>query len=386
MEQVGKPCACASAPTAGVIVPDSTHNPASVRSVLNVLMSLPSRKARCRLRYYPGAASSSESRRGGGPAGRCGAALCCRNRVLFCHCIAQTLQQRPRPELANILLGYERMSLDAPANASPLVQRLSQIFERWSPFVPAQLRREFNSELAAVGHEHDRTLDTIERIFCRLDRRLALDESTCLARRRPFLEHLAAVLALDAPAFRAVAVLFLDVDNLKALNDRFGHDAGDRALAAVGRIIRDAIRAERDVDFAERAIPDDDYSISRHGGDEFLVVLELDDPSGIDVAAPRIKRRLDDAERQRASGHIAPVKVTVSMGGVVYELPHTRPPLAATALARNLIAAADEQMYEGKRDGLVHIAMARFTDRLEVDRLNARKLSVNLSSARPCAS
>ena len=154
----------------------------------------------------------------------------------------------------------------------------------------------------------------------------------------------------------------------------------------MGRIIRDAIRAERDIDFAERAIPADDYSISRHGGDEFLVVLELDDPSGIDVAAPRIKRRLDDAERQRASGHIAPVKVTVSMGGVVYELPDTRPPLAANVLARNLIAAADEQMYEGKRDGLVHIAMARFTDRLEVDRLNARKLSVNLSSARPRAS
>ena len=193
------------------------------------------------------------------------------------------------------------MPPDAPARTSPLVERLSALIERWSLVVPDHLRGEFQSELAAIGDEHDRTIDTIERIFRGRDRRLSLDESTGLARRRPFLEHLSAVVAPDSSPFQAVAVLFLDVDNLKGLNDSFGHDAGDRALAAVGRIIRDAIRAERDVDFAERAMTDDDYSISRHGGDEFLIALELDDPSGIDVAAPRIKRRLDDPERQRAS-------------------------------------------------------------------------------------
>ena len=114
---------------------------------------------------------------------------------------------------------------------------------------------------------------------------------------------------------------------------------------------------------------------SRHGGDEFLVALELDDASGIDVVAPRIKQRLDDPERQRANGHVAPPSITVSMGGVVYEPPCGAPSLALHTIARGLIAAADAQMYESKRDGHIHIARARFTDRLEIDHDHARALA-----------
>jgi diguanylate cyclase (GGDEF)-like protein len=258
---------------------------------------------------------------------------------------------------------------------SPLVERLNTSVERWASILPLHLREEFRDEFALIGEEHDRTVTTIETIWKRRDRRLAIDESTGLARRRPFLDHLAAVLAPEMPIFRAVAVLFLDVDNLKRLNDTFGHEVGDRALAAVGRIIQETIRAERDIDFASRAPADtDDFSVSRHGGDEFLIALELDDPAGIEVVAPRIKHRVDDPNMQKASGFSSPAHLTVSMGGVVYEMPPTLPPLAANVLARSLIAAADEQMYESKRDGRIHIALARFTDKLEVDRDHARTL------------
>ena len=259
---------------------------------------------------------------------------------------------------------------------SPLVERLTASIERWAALLPLHLQRSFREEFEDFGYEHDRTLRTLEHIWERRDRRLAIDESTGLARRRPFLDHLTSVLAAPSPV-AAVAVLFLDVNNLKKLNDTFGHDAGDRALAAVGRTIRDAIRVERHVDFLTRlGAGSDDYSVSRHGGDEFLVALELTDPAGIDVVAPRIKHRVDDPERQRTYGHIAPVPITVSMGGVVYE-PRAAEcvPMAANALACGLIAAADEQMYESKRDGRIHIASARFTDRLEIDREHARTLT-----------
>jgi diguanylate cyclase (GGDEF)-like protein len=265
--------------------------------------------------------------------------------------------------------------LSVSTSPSSLVERLTAAIDRWVPFLPLHLQPSFRADFEEFGAEHDRTLQTLEHIWERRDRRLSLDESTGLARRRPFLDHLASVLAAPRPV-PAVAVLFLDVDNLKKLNDTFGHEAGDRALAAVGRTIRDAIRVERDVDFLTRLDAEsDDYSVARHGGDEFLVALELTDPAGIDVVAPRIKHRVDDPERQRACGHIAPAPITVSMGGVVFE-PHTAAsaPLAPNVLARGLIAAADEQMYESKRDGRIHIAPARFTDRLEIDREHARTI------------
>jgi len=251
---------------------------------------------------------------------------------------------------------------------------LKALIERWAAVLPAHLRQDFRADFARIARDHERTLETIQRIWQQRDQRQALDESTGLARRRPFLDHLASLLTPGTSA-GAVAVLFLDVDHLKRLNDTFGHDAGDRALAAVGRIIRDAIRAERQLDFSARAPADtDDYSVSRHGGDEFLIALELDRGSTIDVIAPRIKQHVDDPARQLAHGYRAPTPLSVSMGGVVYELPDPAPPVAPRALARALIDAADAQMYEAKRDGRIHVVPARWTDRLDVDRERARAL------------
>jgi diguanylate cyclase (GGDEF)-like protein len=250
---------------------------------------------------------------------------------------------------------------------------LQALVERWAAVLPPHLRQAFRDDFARVAEHYDQMLETIQKIWQRRDQTLSLDESTGLARRRPFLDHLAAVLAPGGSSGRAVAVLFLDVNNLKHLNDTFGHDAGDRALAAVGRIIREAIRVERQRDFSARAPTGNDYSVSRHGGDEFLVALELDHADTIDLIAPRIKRDVDDPARQLAQGHQA-APISVSMGGVVYELPVTAPAVTPHLLARALIAAADEQMYAAKRDGGIHLVPARFTDGLQIDRDQVRVL------------
>jgi len=260
-----------------------------------------------------------------------------------------------------------------PRMPSSFVERLDAVIERWASILPLHLRPELRDEFQAFGIEHDRTIGTIESIWQRRERRYAFDESTGLARRRPFHDHLAAVLATpESPVLRAVGVLFIDVNNLKKVNDTFGHAAGDKAVAVVGTIIREAIRVEQNTDFMTRTTAgEDDYSASRHGGDEFLIALELKDPSGIDIVAPRIKRHVDDPVRQRARGFTAPVDLTVSMGGVVYNLPAAPPPVPAGTLATSLITAADEQMYYAKRDGHIHIAAARYTDKLEVGHAHA---------------
>jgi diguanylate cyclase (GGDEF)-like protein len=85
------------------------------------------------------------------------------------------------------------------------------------------------------------------------------DSLTGLANRKSFLEHLELALARGERTSRGTAVLFIDLDNFKLVNDSFGHAAGDELLRAVGSRLRAALR-QMDV-------------VARQGGDEFLILL-----------------------------------------------------------------------------------------------------------------
>ncbi len=244
---------------------------------------------------------------------------------------------------------------------------LGMAVDRWAGLLPAELQDRFRADFERFAALHDGALDAIEGIWERRERAAAFDEFTGVATRRPFLDHLATLLrAQPTHGLTAVGVLFLDLDRLKRINDACGHEVGDRALAAIGAIIRDALRVDPAVDVVTRSTNDDVYGVARHGGDEFVVALRLADPDEVDHVASRIKRRADDPDRQRAHGYAGPFELKVSLGGVVYELPIMPPPVAPNAIARALLAAADSLMYQSKRDGWVHLARARFTDKLEV--------------------
>ncbi|MBP6251911.1 MAG: GGDEF domain-containing protein [Rubrivivax sp.] len=85
------------------------------------------------------------------------------------------------------------------------------------------------------------------------------DDLTSLPNRGHFMERLAHALDLEAPRRRALAVLYLDLDGFKLINDRHGHDAGDQLLRIVAARLRRALRAED--------------LVSRLGGDEFACLL-----------------------------------------------------------------------------------------------------------------
>jgi diguanylate cyclase (GGDEF)-like protein len=251
------------------------------------------------------------------------------------------------------------------------------MIERWAAQLPPELRQPFRDEFGPFADEYDRTLDTIEIIWRRREQEYALDQSTGLARRRHFLQHAVTLLGTPAtPVLGAIGVVFIDIDNLKTINDTCGHPAGDRAIAAVAGIIRQAIRISRHVDLVDRPRDDDaEYAVSRHGGDEFLVALEMRDVSEIDLVAPRLKRHVDDVDKQRAHGYDSPARLAASVGGVAYELREKPAAISPQELARALVNAADELMYESKRDGLVHLAVARYTDKFSVDHRHVRPAS-----------
>ncbi len=100
------------------------------------------------------------------------------------------------------------------------------------------------------------------------------DVLTGLANRSLFRDRLGHALARASRAARPTAVLYLDLDEFKEVNDRYGHVAGDRLLVAVGQRLRQATRAED--------------TVARLGGDEFAIIVEEHETAEAGVAAGRI--------------------------------------------------------------------------------------------------
>ena len=125
---------------------------------------------------------------------------------------------------------------------------------------------------------------------------------------------------------RDFTMLMLDLDDLKPVNDTFGHQWGDRLLKSVADTIRHTIR------FTDAA--------ARYGGDEFVVLLPETDAAGGYVVAEKLRRDVA-ALTLRAADRT--VRSSVSVGLVTY--PHDG------ATIEQLVAAADVAMYESKRRG-----------------------------------
>ncbi len=125
---------------------------------------------------------------------------------------------------------------------------------------------------------------------------------------------------------RGFTMLMLDLDDLKPVNDTFGHQWGDRLLRAVADTIRQTIR------FTDAA--------ARYGGDEFVILLPETDAAGGYVVGEKLRRDIAAVTLRAADRN---VRSTVSVGLVTY------PDDGRTI--EQLVAAADVAMYESKRRG-----------------------------------
>ena len=152
------------------------------------------------------------------------------------------------------------------------------------------------------------------------------DALTGLANRRLFQEHLSLALALAQRRSSFVAVLFLDLDHFKVINDSLGHSVGDELLKQVARRLRNSVR-EGD-------------TVARVGGDEFTIVLqEIARPDDAAAVAKKVLRQI--AEPMEVSGH--KLYVTTSIGVTVF------PQDGGDAEA--LLKTADAAMYRAKAEG-----------------------------------
>ena len=164
-----------------------------------------------------------------------------------------------------------------------------------------------------------------------------IDPLTRCLMRQFGVEALSRELGRMRRAQSALCVAILDVDNFKQLNDAHGHPTGDRALATVGRLLKEGLRAS-DI-------------FSRHGGDEFLIVLPETALAGAVQAVNNLRRRIGATEIDTAAG---PILLSVSVGVTDVEVSEEDP---ARAIAR-----ADAAMYEAKRAGRDRVAVRLAAD------------------------
>ena len=156
-----------------------------------------------------------------------------------------------------------------------------------------------------------------------------VDTLTGLANRRSLDLRLLEVAEWSRAEGSSIAMVMIDVDHFKQFNDRYGHPAGDRCLAAVAAAARDQIRRKDDL-------------VGRFGGEEFLAVLPGADLNG----ATRV------AERIRAAVEALGIPHGANRGGVVtVSLGCTAEILTEGRSIDDLLGAADEQLYAAKRRG-----------------------------------
>lgn len=132
----------------------------------------------------------------------------------------------------------------------------------------------------------------------------------------------------------SAALIFIDLDNFKTLNDTAGHQAGDRALVAIGKIIRASIRRE---DIA-----------ARMGGDEFMVLLASATLDQAQIVAEKIRRKISDAQAWEAA-NVPRVGASIGIGYVRNQC----------VTYADLLAAADQACYQAKNTGKGRICARR---------------------------
>jgi diguanylate cyclase (GGDEF)-like protein len=185
---------------------------------------------------------------------------------------------------------------------------------------------EANEHLVAAALHANAVADTAVKTIADMLSTGQRDPLTNTLTRTLTLERLNNSIALAQRHARTLAVLFVDVDKLKVINDTMGHAAGDSALQITARRMESAVRATD--------------TVSRHGGDEFVVLL-TDIGQASDAAAIASKMLHSLALPTQIGGRV--IGLPASIGIAVYPQDGTT--------AATLIAAADAAMYVAKRRG-----------------------------------
>ena len=181
-----------------------------------------------------------------------------------------------------------------------------------------------------------------DRAYDRLGQLAAVDPLTGIANRRSFEQRALGLLAVSQRQQLPMALLLIDADHFKRINDRFGHQVGDEALQVMVQALQSRLRPA-DV-------------LGRHGGEEFIIALDQADQATATGVADRLREAVAAASFVR-DGEIVELRISL---GIAMVDPATLPTLAMTTEAgqrayldtlQQLIRRADGALYQAKQQG-----------------------------------
>jgi diguanylate cyclase (GGDEF)-like protein/PAS domain S-box-containing protein len=184
------------------------------------------------------------------------------------------------------------------------------------------------ANLASIAIEHHQNLEELER-------RAHTDSLTGLANRGRFFELAEVEQARSLRYGNPYAVLLLDIDHFKGINDQHGHKSGDAVLQALAEIMQNTLR---EVDI-----------IGRIGGEEFAILLPETDMDTAPEVAERLRKAVSNAEI--LSCDQIPLRITVSIGIAV-------PVDNESNRIDNILRQADTALYEAKNSGRNRVCVA----------------------------
>jgi diguanylate cyclase (GGDEF)-like protein len=168
----------------------------------------------------------------------------------------------------------------------------------------------------------------------RLLARLAItDGLTQLYNRRHFDEILyKEIKRFNRRKYTSLALMLIDIDHFKQMNDRYGHLAGDNVLRELATILKQEVR-ETD-------------TVARYGGEEFAVIMPDTHIDGAAYKADLLRQRVQTVEIR---GVEPPIRITISIGVAEY----------VSGFPHDLVQAADKALYQAKQDGRNTVVVRR---------------------------
>lgn len=163
----------------------------------------------------------------------------------------------------------------------------------------------------------------------RLEQLAQTDPLTQLLNRRALTERITAEMERALRYDSTLALLMIDLDHFKRVNDTYGHLVGDDVLRDVAKLLVDTIRVS-DI-------------VARYGGEEFLVLLPETDDAGAESFADRIRAAVEEHDFTDNGEH-PQLRLTSSIGVAMY-------PAARIESVEDLFARADAALYRAKADG-----------------------------------
>lgn len=266
--------------------------------------------------------------------------------VSECNADAQNLVRGNAQRILNEIKGYAESADHKATEFGGHLERSAGLMEEQSAppalqALVAELRVETNAMQTAVrdlSHNLEQSQQEIEQLRVQLDRartEALTDPLTGLLNRRGFEMRLMEAFEATSSSGAAAALIIIDIDHFKRVNDTYGHLFGDKVIRAVAEILKASIK--------------DAGVVARLGGEEFGVLLAATGLDGAQVLAERIRKTMEKGRIRRLDRDEHIEGITISLGIAV---------LRGDEDHVALIDRADKALYASKENGRNRVTVA----------------------------